>query len=262
MKIGQAIGRTARGRPQLTSESELLDLEASWVWTFVGLRDGVSESETDAPATGILVKSTGREREKIRGGLVGRKLVNLSAHKELADGEDWRNHVQREETNFMEAITGQTITKMQCPARPPERKLWEALERVRTPGRVRRICSQSKTWLKWRWKLPNGGYFELPGSCPRSLHEHAEGFCKAKSDTRYPKNDNRTSGDYRRIQFLARAMAGLSLSKPIAPSTSVDFLRKMKHDNKCACWRCSLRIAPRYKTTLPQYLSRRRIPLD
>jgi len=36
----------------------------------------------------------------------------------------------------------------------------------------------------------------------------------------------RKSGDYRRIRYLARVMAGLSLSKKIKPSYAIELFRK------------------------------------
>jgi hypothetical protein len=92
---------------------------------------------------------------------------------------------------------------------------------------------------------------------PKALHEHAESFCRAKLDSRYPGRDERRSGDYRRIEYLARVMAGLSLPKPISPSYSIELLRKMKHSDECSCWRCELNIAPRYRCSLAQFLLNR-----
>jgi hypothetical protein len=92
----------------------------------------------------------------------------------------------------------------------------------------------------------------------KALYDHAAEFCRAKLDPRYPERDKRDSGDYRRSEYLARALAGLSLLKPISTSYSVELLRKLKHLESCECWRCQYRIAPRFPRTLAQYLMEQR----
>src|SRR5262249_27220193 len=145
------------------------------------------------------------------------------------------------------------------PATPNERDLWEALKRARTASQVRRIYARSKIWLVHRMDFPSGGYIDWSWSpFPKALYDHAADFCRAKLDPRYPARDKRESGDYRRIEYLARAMAGVSLLKPISRSYSVELLRKLKHLDICECWRCRYQIAPRFPRTLVQFLMEQR----
>lgn len=247
-----------RGRPKVTDSKDLLFYEYVWVVTFLGLRDGLPESEEDVPGgrgPAILIKSSGREREGLKVYRTDRKPVALSIHKALATDEGWRSRVQKEEEEFDDLVMGKQKVRMHYPAAPDERHLWEALKRARTPAQVRRICRRSKHWLRWEWKEGRAQIIS-PSACPRALYDHAEEFCQSKRDPRFPRHDERPSGDYRRIEYFARVMAGLSLVRPIAPSYSVDFLRKMKHAKDCVCWRCTLRIAPRYRLSLTQFLMR------
>jgi hypothetical protein len=141
------------------------------------------------------------------------------------------------------------------PAIRDEHDLWESLKRARTASQVRRIYTRSKIWLIHRFDFPSGGYIDWSWSpFPKALYEHAEEFCRAKLDPRYPDRDKRPSGDYLRIEYLARAMAGLSLRKPISPSYSVDLLRKLKHPDECNCWRCQDKIGARFQCSLARFL--------
>jgi hypothetical protein len=133
-----------------------------------------------------------------------------------------------------------------------ERPLWDALKRAETASQVRKICTRSKIWLNPRIEFPDGGFAEY-WPWRRVLYRDAEKFCQAKLDLRYPRLDKRESGDYRRIEFLSRVMAGLTMR--LAPSTAVETLRKMKHPQHCSCWRCYLEIAPRYRRSLAHLLT-------
>ena len=100
------------------------------------------------------------------------------------------------------------------PGHPPEPDIWVRLKRATTAQQVRRVCSQSRHWL-------NPKRSELG----RILYKHAEQLLEAKTDPAYPRSERGSSED-KRIQFLARAMAGISLG--MSPATGVDLLRKAK----------------------------------
>jgi hypothetical protein len=241
---------------------ELLFYEYAWVMIFLQLREGSLQTEEDVPGgrgVAIFMKSSGRDRETLQVLRSGEKPLKLSVHKALADDQSWRARVAKEEKKFNDLATGKNSVKVVSPAIAAERELWEALKRARTAAQVRRICNQSCYWLKWKWEREWHGkrsHFESPSPCPRALYDHAKAFCRAKRDPRYPSRDRRESGDYRRIEYLARVMAGLSLVKPIPPATAVDLLRKMNHPEKCVCWRCKLKLAPRFRErSLARFLS-------
>lgn len=275
MKLGQPTEKRRDGRPRRADADELLRYEGAWVEIFCNLRDGIPETTVETHGTsGMFIKAS-EDREKMyvtvanetreQGGreklhvILPGEAPRLVRQPKFINSPDemrrWRSRVQEEEEKFTRVTMGYEATRRNISA-PPERHLWEALKRAHTPAQVRRICSRSKLSLKSRFEFPSGGYIDWSFSpCPRALYEHAGEFCRAKLDSRYPCRDKRESGDYRRIEYLARVMAGLSLPRPLAPSTAVELLRKMKHGKLCRCWRCILKIAPRYRRSLARFRS-------
>jgi hypothetical protein len=245
-------GPTRPGRPTKASDSELLRHEFLWVDTFRGLRDGEPEFEADRPdGTGIFVKHSGQGPGRLYIRKAGRRPRVIREPKFGSTPDEkrrWHSLVAKEEKEF-EAID---ITRVRVSAKPPERGLWESLKRAKTATEVRRICSRSRIWLKPRLDFPDGSFIEY-WYFRRVLHRDAEAFCRAKLDPRYPGRDQRPSGDYRRVEYLARVMAGLTLR--LAPSTAVEKLRKMRHPIECGCWRCLRKIAPRYRKSLARLLT-------
>ncbi len=252
------IGKRLRGRPMLANVEELLYYEHVWTQTFQGLRDGSSETQEDVPGgygATMLIRSTRPEQERLQVFKPGKKLREFRADKILfrifgdeprefwaheipAKRQEWQDRVRKEEQEFNALETGQEKASVRYPKIPGEPHLWEALKRARSAAEVRRICSRSKHWLKWerqgKWKDSTGRerhwYRQSPCACPKALHDHAGEFCRALRDDRYPGGgkQNRPSSDNKRIEYLARVMAGLSLLRPISPATADDLLRKMK----------------------------------
>lgn len=247
----------------LSSMGELLGYESAWVEIFCNLRDGLPETEREIRGTsGVSIKASGGQaREQVNiiiSGAVARAIRRPKLTTTPDEIRSWRTQVKKVEENFERVTTGEEATMARVAEFPAERRLWESLKRARTAVQVRRIYSRSNLWLKPRREFPDGSYMDwsfLP--YPRALYEHAESFCRAKLDRRYPGRDERSSGDYRRIEYLARVMAGLSLPKPISPSYSIELLRKLKHSAECSCWRCELKIAPRYRRSLARFLLNR-----
>ncbi len=266
----QIIGNAVRDKRNIAELTELLIQEEAWVMTFVGMRDGASETEAELPGgrgSAMLIKSKQESgRRRLRKLLPGKSAnagpattIDISLPRFATAPDDiqgWQERVEQEERDFDALVTGDKAVKVKYAARPAERNLFDSLLRAKTAAQVRRLCSRSRDWLKYHFDLPGGRgfFFELPSACPRSLYEHAGEFCRAKLDPRYPDLDRRASGDYRRIEYLARVMAGLSLVKPISPSYAVELLRKMKHARRCECWRCNLGIGRRHRRTLVQFL--------
>jgi hypothetical protein len=168
----------------------------------------------------------------------------------------WENKVRSVDEAFQRIVMGDETVVETIPGWPAERRIWEALKRARTGTQLRRAYSRSKIWLKSRQEFPGGGFHDWSWHpYPRALFVHADAFCKAKLDPRYPARDNRPSGDYRRIEYLGRVMAGLSIDGAISPSYSVEILRKMKHSQTCMCWRCRAKVAPRFSRSLREFLA-------
>jgi len=232
----------------------LLDFEGLWVDTFRGLRDGNPQvrSETIAGAS-VYVRRRPPGPEQLYVSAAGEKprVIRQSKFDTTPDeNRQWRNQVEAEENQFEnnKIIPHKIIVR----AIPSERVLWEALKKAETPAQVRRICTRSKIWLKPRIEFPDGSFLEY-WPFRRILYRDAEKFCRAKLDARYPRRDQRKSGDYRRVEYLSRVMAGLTIR--IAPSTAVEVLRKLTHLEECQCWRCSMGIGIRFKTSLSGFLA-------
>lgn len=256
MKLPHPAESKRRGRRRKAADEELLRYEGLWVDTFTGLRDGTPETETVIHArSGMFVKSSGGERERVYSHVPGEApRVALEPRFSTTPNEKrrWKLRTQEEEKQFEKTILTPHVDI--APAIPAERNLWEALKRAQTPAQVRRICSRSKIWLRPRIEFPSGGFAEY-WPFRRVLYQRAQEFCRAKLDPRYPGRDQRASGDYRRIEYLARVLAGLTVG--LSPSTAVERLRKMKHPEGCECWRCSLGIGSQNDKTLVQLLCER-----
>lgn len=256
MKVDQFIHNTGLGRPRGPSDEELLRYEVLWVDTLRGLRDGNPESETEiASGPSMFIKRSGPGQEQLYVDGFGKppRVIRQPRFSTTPDEiHRWRSRVQKEQDQFDEAILNPVPVSVSAPAIPSERRLWEALKRACNGTQVRRICSQSKIWLKPRMEFPSGSFIEY-WPWRRVLYRDAEKFCRAKLGPRYPRRDERESGDYRRIEYLARVMSGLTLR--LAPSTAVEVLRKIKHTEQCTCWRCLMGIAPRYPMSLARYLA-------
>jgi hypothetical protein len=210
---------------------ELVRLEFSWQVIFAGMRYGIPGGAEPLNVYSI----HGPTKSIVYGMPQGIELKWTKPDKLLRDTEDerkawqrhWENHVKEADEEFTQKIVLSPPRDL-----PGEPELLDALMRQGTKAiQVRRICKQSKHLTPY------------PGvPCPTALYVHAEEFCEAKKDERYPDGgkQNRASSYDKRIDYLARVMAGLSLQKPIAPATAVDLLRKTKHKRGCACWRCTI----------------------
>ncbi len=272
----QPKDNTGVGRPRRTERDLLLYWEGVWVELFLNLRDGVPETQVEIRgASGMQIKASHDQAKFIvssqdetleRGGratvytnIPGEKPTEVIQPRivELPEGmQTWENKVQQLEDKFHRIVMGDETRFVLQRAVEAEFHIWEALKRARSGTQIRRAYSRSKIWLISRVEAKGGGYIDWSWHpYPRALYRHAQKFCDAKLDPRYPARDERRTGDYRRIEYFARVMAGLSLDIPISPSYSVEFLRKLKHQRSCGCWRCVRKIAPRYPRSFVQFLS-------
>jgi len=274
----QPIDKQRRGRPIQVDLGQLIEAEHFWVSTFAGMRDGVSSRRIEVRGgSGIFIKGAGSEdkiyvdspngmiettgRETLYSSTPGEQPQIIRQPKIVSDEEaqEWRDKTQEFEKKFERIVMGEQTRMETAPAYPNERDLWDALKRARTASQVRKIYTRSKIWLVHRMDFPSGGYIDWSWSpFPKALYDHAAEFCAAKLHPRYPSLDKRESGDYRRIEYLARAMAGLCLLKPVSTSYSVELLRKLQHLDICECWRCRYQIAPRFRRSLAQFLMEQR----
>jgi len=97
-----------------------------------------------------------------------------------------------------------------------EHDLWLRLLNATTRKDVKAVCDESPYWLN-----PKRGatmFHDL-------LSGNAEGFLAAMQDRRWPKSD-RPTNQGRRIRFLARSMAGITMG--ISIRTAQDLLAKVQ----------------------------------
>ena len=106
-----------------------------------------------------------------------------------------------------------------------ERALWFRLIQATTPEEVQAVCDESEFWLN-----PKHGATLFHDV----LSQHPEGFLDAKRDSRWPKT-NRPTSQGRRIRFLARSMAGISMG--ISIRTAQDLLAKKENEKLEAIYR-------------------------
>jgi hypothetical protein len=97
----------------------------------------------------------------------------------------------------------------------PETELWLQLLQAETPKQVRDVCTKSDFWLNPK----RGGT-----AFNRLLSEKAGQFLAAKKDPRWPQSD-RPTNEGKRIRFLARALAGITMG--ISIRTAQDLLAKL-----------------------------------
>ena len=108
-----------------------------------------------------------------------------------------------------------------------ERALWERLLNATTLEEVKAVCDESPFWLN-----PKRGatmFHDL-------LSGNTEGFLAAMQDRRWPKS-NRPTSQGRRIRFLARSMAGITMG--IGIRTAQDLLAKTEQEKLEATGPCA-----------------------
>ncbi len=192
------------------SIADLLFWEQQWWFTFKYLRDGAA-----AQAIAYWPQPSSPQWKPRVSGIqeLDRDRLGLWITKENRRLEDFHKTAGIESRHW--------------PGIPAERELWQRLLRAETVRQVRAICGESTRWLNPVWR---GRIFV------QSLRDHADEFLAAKKDSRYPRDVRRESSDLKRIDYFARAMAGIEMN--ISPVTAIDRLRKWKHSARCSCWRC------------------------
>lgn len=203
----------------------LLAQEFKWQMIFCGMREGLQGWDTSLadPETA---------------GLKWRPRACDPADRFLRNhyATIWAKHAKDYDQEFTEKIVEAEPHDL-----PPEPHVWELLKRAHTAKELRQIVPQSQVLRFF--------FGENPADIP--LYRHAKEFCRAKRYSRYPSGgkQNRASSKSKRVDYLARVMAGLSLWGKGA-ATAEDLLRKMKHgpdgplwdaqNNRCLCWRCKV----------------------
>jgi hypothetical protein len=156
---------------------------------------------------------------------------------------EWADSQRNEEMIWLERLLK--------PARPKAeaagKKIWRDLLRATTYADVRKACG--------RWsRLPTVRGAGLT-PFPDHVRTNAAQFLAMKRNERFPKS---SYGDDSRIEYLARGMAGIMVSR--SPMTGIERLRNMKHSpgapfwieregnqplprdrQRCGCWRCNIK---------------------
>jgi hypothetical protein len=156
---------------------------------------------------------------------------------------EWADSQRNEEIIWLERLLKPTQPR----AAATGKKIWRDLLRAATYADVRKACG--------RWsRLPairGAGLTPFPDH----VRTNAAQFLAMKRNKRFPKS---TYGDYSRIEYLARGMAGIMVSR--SPMTGIERLRNMKHSRggpfwteregnqllprdrqRCGCWRCNMK---------------------
>jgi len=249
-----------------------------WVERLFCLKHGQPGFENAAyGSSGIIIKAHGGEepyydsssgttleqkgRETLTTQIAGQSPKVLRQPKFIESEEEkkkWEEKAKNIEEMTNRILMGNEPQREFVPAQPDEKHLWEGLKKANTGAEVRKIVKKSRFWLIWRINFPSGKFIDWGWhGVPKALYDHADKFCEAKLDPRYPGRDKRETADYWRIEYFARVLAGLSLVKPLSPSYSVEVLRRIDHLQQCFCWRCRLQIRPRFLKTLAQHLRER-----
>jgi hypothetical protein len=219
------------GRPRKVDFAALLILEQVWYERFRCLRDGGTVVLDSLSRPSMLLKiDDGKGHRRIEFHKVGERprIVESNFSTSVQEARSFAQRTAVLESELDKFVSGDGLARIVHVAVAAERHLFDALLRTNSQAAVRRICRRSNCWLKFRWDLGKGHFQEIFSPCPRALYDYAEEFCHAKLDRSYPARDRRPSGDYRRIRYFARVMAGLSLPKPIKPSYALKLFRNRK----------------------------------
>lgn len=263
------------GRPSPYDRFAHLNWEAVWIGQFCGLRNGMPAERVERRgSSGLFIKASYDQktvfvdtsdgtkevpgRQTLYSSIPGQKPHVIEQPKfteSPSEIEHWEKDAQAFHENFQQTVSGDIPIMETTPGIPAERHIWDTLLSATNAKQVRRAVAQSKFWLRSRVETGKGEYIDLSWyAFPNALNWHAELFCKSKLGERYPRKDARATGDYRRMEYLGRVMAGLSFNPILRPSYSVELLRKMKHGEDCFCWRCRCGIEPRFPRTLIDFL--------
>jgi hypothetical protein len=169
------------------------------------------------------------------------QLTNLERPPTSVDLE-WADSQRNEEIIWLERLLKPTRPK----AEGAGKKIWRDLLRSTTYADVRKACG--------RWsRLPAVRGTGLT-PFPDHVRTNAAQFLAMQTNKRFPKSSN---SDDSRIEYLARGMAGIMVSR--SPMTGIERLRNMKHSSggpfwiaregnrplprdhqRCDCWRCKI----------------------
>ena len=263
------------GRPSSYDRFAHLNWEGIWIGQFCGLRNGLPAERVERRgSSGLFIKASYDQkttfvstpdgvkevpgRQTLYSSIPGQESRVIDQPKFIespAEMEQWETRAKEFDENFQKTTYGDIPIIETTPGIPAERRIWDALLSATNAKQVRKAMAKSEYWLRSRIETPKGGFVDWSWAAfPSALNWHASEFCKSKLDPRYPGKDERPTGDYRRMEYLGRVMAGLSLYPILKPSYSVTLLRKMKHDDACFCWRCRSGLEPRFERSLIDFL--------
>jgi hypothetical protein len=156
---------------------------------------------------------------------------------------EWADSQRNEEIIWLESLLKPARHKAEAAGK----KIWRDLLRATTYAELRKACG--------RWsRLPAVRRAGLT-PFPDHVRTNAAQFLAMKRNKRFPKS---SYGDDSRIEYLARGMAGIMVSR--SPMTGIERLRNMKHSpggpfwtehegnqllprdrQRCDCWRCNIK---------------------
>jgi len=111
----------------------------------------------------------------------------------------------------------------------PQRNIWERFRDAENLGEHRRAVSKIKQW--WESRFPGGDQLPVPSETVLTSREQfpllaSRSLFDAKGLWLYPGSKTRKTSDDKRIEFFAKAMAGLIYGK--APATALRALTNVR----------------------------------
>jgi hypothetical protein len=238
--------RKNRGRPKIVNELLLEQFSRWWFNTLEGMRDGRPGFRTfTIPSVSIaILRKSFKEGLAVARLAVGPTYIHIVATdpaevdllQKLSEAETatqvklackqsrmWKEkeYVREIFNKANEFIRNNATRDVTGKSRQAEPRIWGRLLRAETVNQVRSTAYSSRYWLNPRRR---GGRVWL-----RVLSKQADQFLRAKEDPRYPRS-NRPSSEDKKLRYLARALAGISLG--VSYRTAVDLLEKTRGDLK------------------------------
>jgi hypothetical protein len=215
---------------------ELLHWYEFWRSVLFGLRDGVEETAERKSVHGsrLLIHWQGEQAERLTIFKSGKKAYEKLLPADVIHAK--HGYWQREWETQKASLHTETMETVRSPAIAKEPHIWKSLKRAKNATEVRRACSRSRLLLMFKYRQEfrdksgnlRGVKYSYSSIVRTALYERAARFCEEKTSPRYPRAD---WNDDKRIEYLARVLAGLSLAKPRRASYVEKLLREPAERN-------------------------------
>ncbi len=118
---------------------------------------------------------------------------------------------------FMEELGKLSRTAWQViPEIPPSPAAWEQLKAARKREEILHAAECIRHWAR------TVGRTDWQNEFPATMRDHAEALLRAKKSWAYPRDPRRPTSDDKRVVFLAKVLAGLTLG--LSPAYTIKIL--------------------------------------